>query len=59
MYWKWQLIISILKKDGQHSRPERIEPMLDTKQQKDDKEINIASTNNNSGTGGKYIPPCI
>ena len=59
MYWKWQLIIFLLDKNDQNSQPEDSEPMVDTKQQKDDKEINKASTKNISGTGGKYIPPCI
>ena len=59
MYWTWQLIIFLLDKNDQNSRPESIEPMVDTKQQKDDKEINIALTDIVRGTGGKYIPPYI
>ena len=56
MYWKWQLTISILDKDDQNSRPESIEPMVDTKQQKVEKEIHLDSTDNISGKSGKYMP---
>ena len=55
-YWKTQLVISILDQHDQNPRPESIETMVDTKQQKVEKEINVASTDNISGTGGKYIP---
>ena len=55
-YWKTQLVISILDQNDQNPRPESIETMVDTKQQKVEKEINVASTDNISGTGGKYIP---
>ena len=55
-YWKTQIVISILDQNDQNPRPESIETMVDTKQQKVEKEINVASTDNISGTGGKYIP---
>ena len=55
-YWKTQIVISILDQNDQNPRPEGIETMVDTKQQKVENEINVASTDNISGTGGKYIP---
>ena len=51
-YWKGQLIISILDKNDQNSRPESIEPMVDTKQQKVEKEMHLDSTDNISGKSG-------
>ena len=55
-YWKTQIVISILDQNDQNPRPECMETMVDTEQQKVEKEINVASTDNISGTGGKYIP---
>ena len=55
-YWKTQLVISILDQHDQNPRPENIETMVDTKQQKVEKEIHFASTDNISGTSNKYMP---